>query len=310
MKPMTRKTLLHGGFGILLLLSITHVHGRDFPVLSGPYLGQEPPGMTPELFASGLLVPRDGDAINSVFSPDGEEFYYVVLEDELPRYNLWFTQVADGTWAQPEELRLAGEYEVADIALSPDGKRLYFCSDMPTYWEDAEGFDIWYVERTEDGWSEPINASRNINSPGGETQPSFTADGTMYFPSWTNNTPEGDVDIFYAPYIGGEFSERTPLEGKANSNHSEGNSFVAPDGSYILFARWGMPKEIDGGKALYISFRNSDGSWGEAINTEPVLLHKGSLAALTHDGKYLMWSTRKGLHWVDVRVLEQLRPEK
>jgi len=278
-----------------------------FPQLSGPYLGQEPPGMTPEPFAPGVLVARDGDAINSVFSPDGNEFYYVILEDQSPRYNLWFTQRVNGVWATPRELRLAGEYEVADIAISPDGERLYFCSDRPTYWDDAEGFDIWYVEREEDGWSEPINAGRTINTPGGETQPSFTTDGAMYFPSWNNNRAEGDVDLFYAGYMNGEFYDSEALDGDVNSIHNEGNSFVSPDGSYILFARWGMPKHIDGGKGLYISFRNPDGSWGEAVNTKPVLKHRGSLAALTHDGKYLLWSTPKGFYWVDVRALEALR---
>ena len=75
--------------------------------------------MTPEIFAPGVLVAEDGDAINSVFSPDGMEFYYVVLEDGSPRYNLWSTRITGETWTRPGELRLAGEYEVADIALSP-----------------------------------------------------------------------------------------------------------------------------------------------------------------------------------------------
>jgi hypothetical protein len=305
------KQTMHDGLGrlmLFLLLAVAPtVHGAEFPVLTGPYLGQQPPGMEPEPFAPGILMDKGEGTINSVFSPDGTEFYYVVLEDASPRYNLWFTEIIDEAWAKPRELILAGEHEFADIALSPDGNRLYFCSDMPTFWEDAEGFDIWYVERTEEGWSEPINAGKNINTPGGETQPSFTTDGTMYFPSWTENKPGGDVDIFRARHVAGEFTKAEPLGSGVNSIHSEGNSFVAPDGSYILFARWGMPEEIDGGKALYISFREPDGSWGEAINTEPVLRVKGSLAALTHDGKYLLWSTREGTRWVDVRALEELR---
>ena len=285
----------------------SHLKPVDFPQLSGPYLGQQPPGMTPEIFASGVLVAEDGDAINSVFSPDGMEFYYVVLEDGSPRYNLWSTRITGETWTRPGELRLAGEYEVADIALSPDGNRLYFCSDMPTYWENAEGFDIWYVERIGEGWSKPVNAGRNINSPGGETQPSFTSDGTMYFPSHREGTLNGSVDLFFSEMINGEFMEPVRLPDSVNSEYNEGNSFIAPDGSFILFARWDMPKSIDGGKGLYISFRESDGGWTEAINTAPVLAVRGSLAALTHDGKYLLWSTPQGIHWVDMRALQQLR---
>lgn len=281
-----------------------------FPQLTGPYLGQEPPGMTAEIFASGILVARDGDAINSVFSPDGQEFYYVVLEDQSPRYNLWFTEITDGTWAKPKELRLAGDYEVADIALSPDGNRLYFCSDMPTFWEDAEGFDIWYAERTGGGWSEPINAGKNINSPGGETQPSFTADGTMFFPSWHEGSQTESVDLYYSRFIDGAFMEPVRLPDSVNSEYNEGNSFVAPDGSFILFARWNMPESIDGGKGLYISFKKPDGSWTQATNTAAVLPIRGSLAALTHDGRHLLWSTPQGIHWVDVRALEQLKPDE
>jgi len=280
----------------------------EFPQLTGPYLGQSPPGMTPEIFASGILVAKDGDAINSVFSPDGREFYYVVLEDGSPRYNLWFTEIGDGIWAKPSELRLAGEYEAADIALSPDGNRLYFCSDMPTFWEDAEGFDIWYVERDGNGWSKPINAGRNINSPRGETQPSFTSDGTMYFPSLRKGSRNESVDLFFSEMINGEFMEPVRLPDSVNSEYNEGNSFVAPDGSFILFARWDMPESIDGGKGLYISFREPDSGWTEAVNAAPVLAVRGSLAALTHDSKYLLWSTPQGIHWVDVRALEQLKP--
>jgi hypothetical protein len=100
------------------------------------------------------------------------------------------------------------------------------------------------------------------------------------------------------------------LPDSVNSEYNEGNSFVAPDGSFILFARWDMPESIDGGKGLYISFRKPSGGWTEATNTAPVLRIRGSLAALTHDGKYLLWSTRKGIHWVDVRALKQLKPDE
>jgi len=35
---------------------------------------------------------------------------------------------------------------------------------MPTFWDDAEGFDIWYVERTLDGlklMKRSINVAQN-----------------------------------------------------------------------------------------------------------------------------------------------------
>lgn len=45
---------------IVLLFSIiafsSNSYGQDeFPVLESPYLGQEPPGLTPEIFAPGII---------------------------------------------------------------------------------------------------------------------------------------------------------------------------------------------------------------------------------------------------------------
>jgi Tol biopolymer transport system component len=54
-----------------------HACQDDFPILKGPYLGQKPPGMTPEIFAPGI-VSTGLDELNSVFSPDGDEFYFCV----------------------------------------------------------------------------------------------------------------------------------------------------------------------------------------------------------------------------------------
>ena len=50
--------------------------GQVFPVLRGDYLGQDPPGLSPELFASGIVSTNEND-LNAVFSSDGREFYFL-----------------------------------------------------------------------------------------------------------------------------------------------------------------------------------------------------------------------------------------
>ena len=41
----------------ILIFDISHAQQKtkDFPVLKGPYLGQKPPGMNPEIFAPGII---------------------------------------------------------------------------------------------------------------------------------------------------------------------------------------------------------------------------------------------------------------
>jgi len=43
---------------------------NDFTTLKGPYLGQRPPGMTPEIFAPGIISTAQKYELNSVFSPE------------------------------------------------------------------------------------------------------------------------------------------------------------------------------------------------------------------------------------------------
>ena len=64
-----------------ILLSIIFVfrsntQQHDFQVLIGPYLGQKPPGMTPELFALGIISDEDTKEMGCVLISDRKEFYF------------------------------------------------------------------------------------------------------------------------------------------------------------------------------------------------------------------------------------------
>ncbi|MBE0664240.1 MAG: hypothetical protein IH584_00350, partial [Candidatus Aminicenantes bacterium] len=48
----------------------------EFPKLSGPYLGQKPPGLTPKIFAPGIVSSKDNYEFKIAFTPDGKEIYF------------------------------------------------------------------------------------------------------------------------------------------------------------------------------------------------------------------------------------------
>ena len=81
----------------------------DFPVLKGPYLGQKTPGLTPEVFAPGILNTKKMGAFCSVFSPDGNEFYFVYYEKENDNSGgiAWMKRI-NGVWTKPEMVRFIG----------------------------------------------------------------------------------------------------------------------------------------------------------------------------------------------------------
>jgi len=70
------------GTVLISVLLFYNCYGQEnnFPVLKGPYLGQNPPGMTPEVFAPNIIS-TDKRELNSVFSPDGKEFYFTKRSD-------------------------------------------------------------------------------------------------------------------------------------------------------------------------------------------------------------------------------------
>jgi hypothetical protein len=53
----------------------SHEKTKNFPVLKGPYLGQKPPGSTPEIFAPGHVC-TDLDEYGCTFSPDGRKLFF------------------------------------------------------------------------------------------------------------------------------------------------------------------------------------------------------------------------------------------
>ena len=88
----------------------------------------------------------------------------------------------DGNWSDVEELTFNNDnYSVAHPALSLDGKKLYFASDMPGTTGES---DLWYVDIYKDGsYGDPINLGQKVNTEGRESFPYIASDGTLYFAS-------------------------------------------------------------------------------------------------------------------------------
>ena len=88
----------------------------------------------------------------------------------------------DGNWSDVEELPFNNDnYSVAHPALSLDGKKLYFASDMPGTTGES---DLWYVDIYKDGsYGDPINLGQKVNTEGRESFPYISKGGVLYFTS-------------------------------------------------------------------------------------------------------------------------------
>ncbi len=107
-------------------------------------------------------------------------------------------------WTNIEELPFNDdEYSVAHPALSADGKKLYFASDMP----GSTGLsDLYVVDINDDGtFGTPENLGDKINTEGRETFPYISDSGRLYFAS-DGHIGLGGLDVFVAVPEGDSFS--------------------------------------------------------------------------------------------------------
>ncbi|WP_246028782.1 hypothetical protein [Litorilituus sediminis] len=121
---------------ITLLLTITsHSYAKEtLPILTGPYVGQTPPGLTPKVFAPRDRTPEQRDH-SGFFSPDMTEFYFTRRNNTDGKWTLISYKLENGAWQES----VVGA-RVGRPILSPDGKIMHLGKH--------------YMQRTATGWSE------------------------------------------------------------------------------------------------------------------------------------------------------------
>ncbi|MBO4612258.1 MAG: OmpA family protein [Bacteroidaceae bacterium] len=151
----------------------------------------------PEAFESEVNSEYDEGAC--CFSPDGKTMYFTrcAHDPSYPRYaQIYTSQRSDASWGKPTLLQISKDTlsSYAHPAVSPDGRWLYFTSDMPG---GLGGLDIWRIAITEGGLGGVENLGEPINSEGDEMFPVFRPNGDLYFSS-DGHVGMGGLDLFCA----------------------------------------------------------------------------------------------------------------
>jgi outer membrane protein OmpA-like peptidoglycan-associated protein/tetratricopeptide (TPR) repeat protein len=139
------------------------------------------------------------------FSKNGEEIFFTRnnyadgkkgYDDEgIMRLKVFYARSeGQGKWGELQSLPFnSNEYSVAHPALSPDGKKLFFASDMPG---GFGGLDLYVSEKESGRWGPPMNLGPEVNTEGSEKFPDVAADGRLYFAS-DGLIGLGGLDIYY-----------------------------------------------------------------------------------------------------------------
>jgi hypothetical protein len=230
----------------------------------------------------------------------------------------------------------------SSVAISPDGKELYWCRNEK----------IWFTKMENGIWTKPEMLSLCKGDPYLYDNPFITTDGKrMFFTSfrpgavskdketiwyveripsgWSDPVPvskevnmmplhwsisvsdSGTLyfdggDICYSKLVNGLYTKPVRLGPEINTRYIETCPYIAPDESYILFVRlYETPKN----SGIYISYRDKSGKW-----LTPVMVIGGDPETggvsprISPDGKYLFFANGSaGMWWMPAGFIDELQ---
>jgi Tol biopolymer transport system component len=256
----------------------------------------------PEVFAPGVISGPANDG-SPTFSPDGNTLFFtrsaarwtVILESH--RIN--------GQWGQPKLASFSGEWPDSSPAMSPDGSFIVFQSTRPKVpltdatrpkpGQPIPGIisNLWRVDRTASGWSEPHRLPDEVNIPGLSIwKPSIAADGTVYL---TGIDAKGNKRLYASRLIGGTYQPAEPLS-FSDGTKLDVDPEIVPDGTFLVFCSSGRVSG-DTRDHLFMVHRTADG-WG------PVLpIHYADEANGNNDDEPHLGSDHRTLYFSSDRVV-------
>ena len=165
----------------------------------GPYLGQEPPGLTARVFAPEFFDEEESHGCSG-FLNDGTVFVYSSMKPGTDwRFkSTYVMELENGKWTEPEVAPFTS-YLPYNFTVGPGGRTVYFTTlkspDKSTSML-LEQANIWAVTLTESGWTEPLMLGASINTEEHyENYPTVARDGTIYYMSRREDSV-GMTDIY------------------------------------------------------------------------------------------------------------------
>jgi hypothetical protein len=313
-------------------------HKESEQTVQGGYFGQTVPDKKLEIFAPGIVSTGLNEGYIT-FSPDGKECYWSILFSDF--VTIVTSKLENGKWTKPKVAPFAGKYYDGWPTIQPDGKRMFFHSTRPVA-DTSTGitakFNVWYVDRTENGWGDPVVINAPVNGKENSTCPSVTMSGTLYI---SKRFSDGSEKLCRSELRNGVYQELEILPDNVNVIKDNFHGYISLDESYLIRPCYGRPDNIGAGWNYYITFRKSDGTWSDLINLgkEVNSVYCGGAPSISPDGKYLFFQgiaatnltttlDRKysleelidrdikspslgstDIYWISAKMIEELRPK-
>ena len=286
--------------------------------LKGAYFGQQPPGLSPQVFAPGIITLDQHSESSITFSPDMTEIFFN-RKGAGESHNIYTMKFIDGEWTQPALAAFSTNKAYLDLhpRFSPDGNHLYFGSTRPLPDSaQSSGFHQWYLEKAEGTWSHPKPLLPDLLQNEWVMCVNPAANGNLYFTSKERGEKLEDEGIYFAENQDGMYHATHPMSEQVNgAGKWIAHPYIAPDERYLIYDAE-RATGIDNGD-LYVSF-NQNGIWTASYDLGPEINTAlgQSTATVSPDGKYLFYnsvpegSETTDLYWVSTEVLDRVKTEQ
>ena len=278
---------------LILFVSSTAFSQAGKSINDHLYFDQQAPGNSPVLFAPGIVSDEYGNR-DMAISPNGDELFYTIQYRGGFAFSvIMYSKKVNSKWTSPEVASFSGQYNDEEPAFSPDGKKLYFSSNRPVTGTEKKDYDIWFITKEKELWSEPQNIGTAVNTSKDEFYPSVAKSGNIYF---TRQMEGKDEDIVMCRYNNNKYDTAVSLPDAINTKGGEFNAFVDPDEQFIFFTGYKRKGNIGTGD-LFISRRNSKGEWEEAKNLGDKINGTGNTYCpyVSPDKKYFFFTSSRGI---------------
>ncbi len=217
-----------------------------------------------------------------------------------------FSEFRNGKWTSPKSLRFGASGAIPKPHVAPDGKRIFFVSNrrateggQPLMAESNgrkfPGANVWYCDKTDQGWSEPRRIEGAVNETSEIYNPSVAANGNLYFSArYAGGEPSVGYKIYRSAYRDGKY-EKPERVSFADNKLNDMDPAIDPQERFVVFAS-NRPGAVSVAN-LFISIRDKQGNWGVPVPLgDKVSTTAGENApSLAPDGKTLYFTSGRSL---------------
>ncbi|MEO6758681.1 MAG: OmpA family protein, partial [Saprospiraceae bacterium] len=241
-----------------------------------------------------------GPGVNSTFSEyfpsvtaDGSTLIFT--RNDNGDENFYQSAWKDNAWQPAEPLKGVNTRENEGAqAISSDGSWIAFTACDRRSDGSQGGCDLYWSQQKADGWSTASPFSATINSASWEAQPTISANGRTIIFSSNRPGGRGKIDLWQTTrQANGKWTKPENLGPLLNSGGDDQTPFLHPDDQTLYFSSDSLPGM--GGKDIYFSRRQADGSWGPPQNLGYPINTKGEDVMLTVslDGRTAYYATNR-----------------